>query len=85
MELPATVTLIEEDAGRFFSTREAGVCWTDVEYQTPIADDDAGNGNQYAIGGILYCIAPLAELNGSGSVTIGDMTFSGRVDWQPPQ
>lgn len=74
-ETPAIVTLIEENSGRFFSTAEAPVCWSDVLEQTLIANDE------YGVRGIVYCVSPLAELNGPGGVTFKDFEFSGRVDW----
>ena len=74
-ETPAVVTLMEQDSGRFFSTAEAPVCWSDVHEQTLIA------GDEYAIRGIVYCVSPLAELNGSGGVSFTDLKFSGRLDW----
>lgn len=77
-ELPATVTLMEEDSGRFYSNRETEICWSDIETQELME----GGQREYAIGGIVYCVAPLAELNGTGSVTIRDLRFRGRVDWR---
>lgn len=74
-ETPAIVTVIEENSGRFFSTAEAPVCWSDVAEQTLIGDDE------YRIRGIVYCVSPLAELNGPGGITFTDLEFSGRVDW----
>lgn len=74
-ETPAIVTLMEENSGRFFSTAEAPVCWSDVLEQKLIADDE------YGIRGIVYCVSPLAELNGPGGVTFTDLEFSGRIDW----
>lgn len=74
-EIPAIVTLMEENSGRFFSTAEAPVCWSDVNEQTLIAD------HEYAVSGIVYCVSPLAELNGTGGVTLKDFTYSGRINW----
>lgn len=82
-ELPASVTLIEEDAGRFFSTRDAEVCWADIERQDALVDDP--DASRYAIGGLLYCVEPLAELHGSGSIMLGDLRFSGWLNWEPPK
>lgn len=79
-ELPATVTLMEEDNGRFYSNQAAETCWSDIERQEPLGN----GGTEYAIGGIVYCVAPLAELNGNGSITIREMRFRGRVDWREP-
>ncbi len=76
-ELPATVTVIEEDRGRFFSNGENAGCWADVTSQEP-AGPAAG---RYAVSGIVYCLTPLAEQKGSGSVRIGELRYRGRVDW----
>lgn len=74
-ETPAVVTLMEENSGRFFSSAEAPVCWSDVVEQAPIA------GDEYAIRGVVYCVSPLAELNGSGGVAFTELNYSGRIDW----
>ncbi len=74
-ELASNVTVTVEGSGRFFSSADLESCWTDVNAQDPI--DDA----QYAISGEVYCIAPLAELNGSGAVTIARLSFSSTLDW----
>jgi len=81
-ELPATVTLIEEGTGRFFATRDSNSCWVDIESQDPI---DTESGYEYRISGILYCVAPLAELNGGSSISISDLKFAGRVSWESPE
>lgn len=78
-ELQTNVTIIEEGRGRFFSTSDLDSCWTDIERQA-IIDADSG---RYAIDGTLYCISPLAEVNGSGSVSVPELRFSGLVDWGP--
>lgn len=74
-ETPAIVTLIEEDGGRFFSSADAPVCWSDIERQTLIRAD------QYEVLGIVYCVSPLAELRGAGGVSFTELEFSGMVDW----
>jgi hypothetical protein len=76
-ELGSNVTLIEEGSGRFFSTSGLESCWTDVVEQQRV-DDDA---DVYFIAGMLYCIAPLAEVNGDSSVTLRELQFGGRLDW----
>ena len=76
-ELGSNVTVIEEGGGRFFSTTSLGICWTDVLEQEPL-DDDA---DRYFVAGTLYCIAPLAEVNGDSSVTLRDLEFGGYLDW----
>lgn len=80
-EIPTNVTVIAEDQGRFFSTPDTSSCWTDISSQELLVAD----GDRYRISGILYCVAALAEVNGDSSITLGDMNFSGVLDWNPPQ
>ena len=84
-EIPAGVTLIEENEGHFFSTAEPSTCWADVEHQVPLDDAAVDAIPEYRIKGLLYCLSPLAEVNGNRSVTFTDLHFSGRVDWRVPQ
>lgn len=81
-ELPTNVTLIEEGTGRFFGTRDTSGCWTDVTSQQPVGDD---SDRTYRIEGMLYCVSPLAELNGSTSVTFTELKFTGRINWEQPK
>ena len=75
-ELPSNVTLIAEGQGRFFSTPDLEDCWTDVASQTPLEREGL-----FRVEGRIYCIAPLPEVNGTGSVSIDEFAFSGLVDW----
>jgi len=77
-EIPATVTLIEEDRGRFFSSAEVDVCWADVNEQVL---EDPSAPDRYRISGLLYCVAPLAERNGTGGVSFTDLRYSGWLEW----
>lgn len=81
-ETPASVTLIDETAGRFFSTPDSPACWAEVEQQKPL--DDLPNPD-YLVEGLLYCVSPLAEVRGSASVTLGDLRFAGRLSWLAPE
>ena len=76
-ELGSNVTVIEEGSGRFFSTAGLGSCWTDILEQ--VGTDDGAYVSFVA--GDLYCIAPLAEINGDSSVTLRELQFGGYVDW----
>ena len=67
-ELPSNITLSVEGSGRFFSTSDLQVCFTDI---------DAGEHG--IVTGTVYCVAPLGELNGDGSVTLAEMRFSTAV------
>jgi hypothetical protein len=84
-EIPAGVTLIEENKGHFFSTPEPSTCWADIEHQVPLDDAAVDTIPEYRIKGLLYCVSPLAEVNGNRSVTFTDLHFSGRLDWRVPE
>ncbi len=32
--------------------------------------------------GILYCVAPIADLNGNSSISFADFKFTGRLEWE---
>lgn len=81
-ETPANITIMEENGGRFFSSSGASFCLSDIDEQVPDAEGKPG---EYRISGVLYCVAALVELNGSGGVSLGDLRFSGRVDWRLPE
>lgn len=76
-ELPSNVTVIQEGSGRFFSTSDLDSCWTDINEQSAI-DEHAG---RFSIDGRLYCISPLAEVNGEASISMSELVFSGLIDW----
>ena len=76
-ELGSNVTVIEEGSGRFFSTAGLDNCWTDVLEQEASSDGT----NVFFVAGTLYCIAPLAEVNGGSSVTLRELQFGGYLDW----
>ncbi len=81
-ELPTNVTLMEEGTGRFFGTRDAVNCWTDIETHEQV--EPAGSAG-YRISGILYCVAPLADLNGNSNISFTDLTFTGHITWGAPK
>lgn len=73
---PATITVIDERTSRFFSN--AGrQCWADITAQDPVADSDTAR----AVTGRAYCTGALAAVNGSGSVSLAEFEFRGRIDW----
>jgi hypothetical protein len=71
---------MEEGGGRFFGTRDTVNCWTDIDLHEPV---QPAASSTYRIGGVLYCVAPLADLNGTASISFADLRFTGRLDWQP--
>lgn len=78
-DMPTNVTLMEEGTGRFFSTADTTGCFTDVQRQERI---DPENRKDYRITGTVYCVSPLAELNGVSSVSFTELRFTGRVEWE---
>jgi hypothetical protein len=81
-ELPTNVTLIEEGVGRFFSTPDLTGCWTDID-RHEIAGD--ANPSIYRVSGTVYCVSPLAEVNGGSSISFTELNFTSRLDWALPQ
>ncbi len=76
-EFPANVTIIIEGEARFFSSQNRETCWADIGRHVTL---DSGS---TLVQGRVYCIDPLAEVNGSASVTLDDSLFSGQIDWSP--
>jgi hypothetical protein len=77
VEIPSNVTASVEGSGRFFSTHNFDTCWTEVKSQTKLTDDS----DTYTLEGILFCIAPLGEINGDAAVSIPELSFSTIVNW----
>lgn len=71
----ARVTVIEEGAGRFFSSGDGEACWADI-----VSSDSVGEDRERPSGRI-YCIRPLTEVNGDSSLTVGELEFTGIIDW----
>lgn len=76
-EYQSKVTIIEEGVGRFFTTGDNDVCWTDITALESVDESES----DFAISGTLYCVAPLAELNGDSDITIRDLRFRGALNW----
>jgi hypothetical protein len=81
-ELPTNVTLMEEGTGRIFGTRYEVNCWTDIDLHEPI---QPAVSSTYTIGGVLYCVKPLINLNGSSNISFAELEFTGQLDWELPQ
>jgi len=76
-ESPTVVTLTVEGSGRFFSTPTLEACWSDIAAQDSIGDGD----DRFDISGVLYCVAPLGEINGDAAISIPRLEFRGIIDW----
>lgn len=77
-EYPANVTVIDEQAGRFFSSGGPGRCWAVIGSVTPIAGtgiDVAG----HRVDGVAYCVGALPSLGDRSSLTLGEVRFAGKV------
>ncbi len=76
-ELASNITFIEEGGSRFFSTADLDVCITQIG-STEALDD---SGDRYSVSGSVYCVSPLAEVNGDSSISLSELSFSGLLDW----
>ena len=76
-EYRSNVTIIAEGNSRFFSTPDLENCLTDITSLDAL--DDAGN--SFSLGGLLYCVSPLPEVNGDSSVSMPELRFHGLLDW----
>jgi len=74
-ELATNVTATVEGSGRFFSTPNLDTCWTDIDKQVVV------DAHRNEISGRLYCVAPLGEVNGDGTLAISELAFSTTVNW----
>jgi hypothetical protein len=83
-ELPTNVTVIDEEGSRFFATRSTDSCWTDID-RNEAARISALRPDEFVVGGILYCVSPLAELHGTGSLQFTEIQFVGLIDWRQPK
>ena len=77
-ELGSSLTVIEEGSGRFFSTATEMNCLTDI---TAIEAPDPES-SRVSVHGAVFCVSPLAEVNGDSSVSIAELQFSGMLDWE---
>ena len=81
-ELGTNVTFMEEGSGRFFGTRDTNSCWTDIDMHDELPD---AVGSTYRIGGTVYCVSPLAELNGGSNISFTELEFVARLNWDEPE
>ena len=75
-ELDSTLTVIEEGSGRFFSTATDSGCVTELTAIDPLAHDS----QTLTVHGKVFCVSPLAEVNGESSVSIAELRFSGILE-----
>ncbi len=76
-EYRSNVTIIEEGRSRFFSTPDLENCLADITTLTALDD----SGDRYSLGGLLYCVSPLPEVNGESSISVPELRFHGLLDW----
>lgn len=72
-EHPVSVTLIDEASSQFFHS-PGDRCFTRVRDVAPLTDKGS-----YRVEGDLYCAGAIAAVTGSNSVTLGDMSYAGRL------
>jgi hypothetical protein len=72
-EHPVSLTLIDEQSSQFFHS-PGDRCFTRVAGVTPL-----GTPGEYRVEGELYCAGAVAAVAGEAAVTLGDMTYAGRL------
>lgn len=77
-ERPANVTVIDESQGRFFSTGGPGRCWATLNSVTDLPRV-LGRPAGHRIAGLVYCVGALPAIGDRSSLTLGDLSFAGRV------
>ncbi len=73
-ELEANVTVVDQYTAQFYSTQEEPRCWARLINQLRLRGTST---ETWRLDGELYCASALAALTGTGSITLGDITFSG--------
>lgn len=71
-EVVANITIVDEGNGRFFNSGTGERCW--AQASRVISDADG-----YQVAGRVYCAGALAQVNGTGTVTPGELEFAGRI------
>ncbi|MDP6436452.1 MAG: hypothetical protein QF790_04695 [Gammaproteobacteria bacterium] len=75
VDLPANVTLNDQPGGRFFGTQGEQSCWVTLTEQVRLKGTIE---EVWRFDGLLYCASALPAAAGSGSVTLGELEFSGQ-------
>ncbi|MDH3978304.1 MAG: hypothetical protein OEU86_07275 [Gammaproteobacteria bacterium] len=75
-ERKANITIIAEDAGRFYSTGNQDRCWTTIDQITEVSDE---TDSAYKVSGEAYCAGSLPSLSDNASITIRNLRYSGRL------
>jgi hypothetical protein len=73
-EALANITLIDQVAGRFYTTGDQSRCWTSFLDQQKLLGTSE---ETWRIDGIIFCQGPLTELRGNGRIQLSEMEFSG--------
>lgn len=74
-EYPVNVTLIDESAGGLYHSGPDR-CWTRV---TELVGLDHGRGQTFRVDGEIYCVGAIPSLSDQGSITLGEIAYSGRL------
>jgi hypothetical protein len=77
-ERPANVTVIDEQAGRFFGAGGPGRCWASINSVTGLPQASEAQAG-YRIEGLVYCLGALPSIGDKTSLTLSELHFAGRV------
>jgi hypothetical protein len=74
-EYPVRVTLLDETGDVIYHSGPDR-CWTKVTELSPLHDVAA---RSFRVDGALYCLGAIPSLSDQSSITLGDITYSGRL------
>lgn len=75
-DVPTNITIMNTLSGDFFSAQSADRCWSDINL-VPLVSNDGQS--IWKASGTSYCAGALPQIAGRGSVTIGELQFTGRM------
>lgn len=75
----STLTIIDEQGQRFFSTGDRDSCYSDVSRHRYLAGQRLS-----LIDGVLWCTAAIPAINGASSIRLTELKFAGTVRWPAP-
>ena len=76
-ESRANITIMVEDRGVFFSNQQRDSCWVRLTEKSALSS--VADVEQFS--GLVWCISALPQVNGTGTVGVGDIEFVGFAPW----
>ena len=80
LEVPMTPEEMADFCMALADRAKQGIACMDYYVGGMIDAPDPESG-QVAVHGAVFCVSPLAEINGDSSISIAELRFSGMLDW----